>query len=58
MARKCSFDAMSVDELWELHAELSQVLSVLTCATRTWETIGAVTARRDGPTWHGRYADQ
>ena len=37
MARKCSFDAMSVDELWELHAELSQVLSVLTCEKRELE---------------------
>ncbi len=57
MVRKFNFDAMSVDEMWQLHEEVSQVLSVrLTSEKRELERrLAQLRSERKGPQAEGAY---
>src|SRR5882724_11257685 len=49
MAKKLSLDAMSIDEMWQLHEEISQILSVrLTTEKRELEKRLAQLRRENG----------
>jgi DNA-binding protein H-NS len=50
MSKKLSFDAMSVDEMWQLHEEISRILSVrLTSEKRQLEKRLAQLRHEDNP---------
>ena len=49
MSKKLNLDAMSIDEMWQLHEEISQVLSVrLTSEKRELEKRLAQLRREEG----------